>query len=70
MHELNASDVLRFDFDAPCQQTYERLFFGDTMDYAVLPLAWERYSADDQVRILSRLLAIRGGPEDIKTDAQ
>ncbi len=56
---LNSGDVLRFDFDAPYQQTYEALFFGDTVDYADLPLAWGNYSEDDQARILSRLLVLR-----------
>jgi hypothetical protein len=56
---LNAGDILSFDFDAPYQQTYEGLFFGDEVDYSVLPPAWERYSPDDQARILLRLLTIR-----------
>ncbi|MEO0565431.1 MAG: DUF4058 family protein, partial [Chloroflexota bacterium] len=56
---LNAGDVLDFDFDAPYQQTYEGLFFGDDLDYSQLPPAWERYRADDQARILTRLLNIR-----------
>jgi hypothetical protein len=50
------------------------LYFGDQVDYSTLPPAWERYSADDQARILSRLLAIRdagantqGLPETINT---
>jgi hypothetical protein len=56
---LNAEDVIQFDFDTPYQQTYEGLFFGDEVDYSILPQAWERYSADDQARILSRLLVLR-----------
>jgi hypothetical protein len=58
---LNAEDVIQFDFDAPYQQTYEGLFFGDEIDYATLPQMWEHYSTDDQARILSRLLALRNG---------
>ncbi len=61
---LNADDVLNFDFDAPYQQTYEGVFFGDSVDYTALPPAWETYSADDQARILSRLLAIRAAEHD------
>lgn len=61
---LNAGDTLRFDFDAPYQQTYEGLFFGDNVDYAELPIAWTRYSPDDQAQILSRLLDIRDGTND------
>lgn len=56
---LNAGDVLNFSFDAPYQQTFEALFFGDGIDYSVLPPDWSRYRADDRARILSRLLAIR-----------
>lgn len=56
---LNAGDTIRFNFDAPYQQTYENLFFGDAVDYARLPLHWDSYSQDDQARILSRLLSIR-----------
>lgn len=58
---LNANDMLRFDFDAPYQQTFEALFFGDTVDYADLPVEWGRYHRDDQARILSRLLSLRDG---------
>jgi hypothetical protein len=58
---LNVDDVIQFDFDAPYQQTYERLFFGDEVDYDTLPQMWEHYSTDDQAKILSRLLALRNG---------
>ncbi len=63
---LTGSDRLRFDFDAPYQQTYETLFFGDAVDYTILPQAWEFYSADDQARILSRLLAIRAAGDTLE----
>ncbi len=66
---LKADDVIRFDFDAPYQQTYESLFFGDEVDYRLLPHAWQRYSPDDQARILSRLLAIRQAGENIQRPA-
>ena len=56
---LNAGDLLRFDFDAPYQQTYEALFFGDAIDYGKLPSDWETYHDDDQAKMLTRLLAIR-----------
>lgn len=60
---LNTDDVLDFDFDAPYQQTYEALFFGDQVDYGALPPAWERYNESDQARILTRLLALRDTSE-------
>jgi len=63
---LNDGDALHVNFDAPYQQTYQALYFGDGVDYSYLPPAWERYSPDDQRRILSRLLFIReaGAAED------
>ncbi len=64
---LNAGDVLAFDFDAPYQQTYESLFFGDEVDYAELPANWDSYSPADQARILSRLLHIRQHPNQLDT---
>jgi hypothetical protein len=56
---LNAGDVASLDFDIPFQQTYEALFFGDEVNYAMLPKDWETYSSEDQIRIISRLLAVR-----------
>lgn len=58
---LNADDVLAFDFDRPYQQTFEMLYFGDAIDYATLPHAWDKYSENDQAKILSRMLALRDG---------
>lgn len=56
---LNAGDALSFDFDAPYQQTYETLYFGDMVNYLSLLAAWSHSSADDQARILTRLLDVR-----------
>ena len=56
---LNAGDLLHFDFDAPYQQTYAALFFGDDVDYRKLPTDWDKYHADDHAKMLTRLLAIR-----------
>lgn len=56
---LRGDDGLRFDFNAPYQATFEALLYGDVLDYAHLPLQFERYSNTDQARILSRLLAMR-----------
>jgi len=56
---LNAGDSIDFNFDAPYQQTFTGLFFGDEVDYAQLPTAWGSYSSTDKARILSRLLSLR-----------
>lgn len=64
---LNADDRIMFDFDAPYQQTFETLFFGDEVDYAQLPTEWDSYSKSDQARILSRLLAVRANITNLDT---
>jgi len=56
---LNVGDNISFDFDAPYQGTFEGLFFGDEIDYAQLPVAWNHFSELDKARILSRLLTLR-----------
>ncbi|MEM6282063.1 MAG: DUF4058 family protein [Chloroflexota bacterium] len=45
---LNVGDLLQFDFDAPYQQTYTSLFFGDTIDYIHLPEEFEKHDTDDE----------------------
>lgn len=56
---LNADDVLRFDFDAAYQKTFEEGLYGmEMVDYSQLPLNFDRYSRDDQMRILARMLAV------------
>jgi uncharacterized protein DUF4058 len=56
---LNGEDVLTFDFNAPYQRTFEELFYGiERVDYGQLPLNFDRYSPDDQVRVLARMLAV------------
>lgn len=59
---LHADDVLSFDFNAPYQRTFDELFYGvELVDYSQLPLHWERYSRDDQIHILARMLAVMKG---------
>ncbi len=67
---LNGRDSIAFDFDAPYQQTFTALFFGDEVDYTRLPVAWERYSASDQARILTRLLVVRQDGLDDSQEAK
>jgi hypothetical protein len=55
---LNADDVLTFDFDPPYQRTFYEMFYGNRVDYAQLPPAFERYSLEDRARIVNRMLTI------------
>ena len=56
---LNAGVVLTFDFNAPYKKTYAEMLYGlEWVDYSALPLNFERYSRDDQVRILARMLVV------------
>lgn len=56
---LNADDILEVNMHSIYQTTllatpYHRLF----VDYAQLPLNFDRYSPDDQARILNRMIAV------------
>jgi hypothetical protein len=56
---LSAGDVLKFDFNEPYKKTYAEMLYGlEWVDYSQLPLHFDRYSQDDQVRILARMLAV------------
>ncbi len=55
---LSGTDALVFDFDAPYRRTFEEMLYGRRVDYAQLPLAFERYQPDDRARILNRLIAV------------
>jgi hypothetical protein len=56
---LNDDDTLDFDFGIPYQQSFEAMLYGlELVDYRELPLKFDRYSAFDQARIASRMLAI------------
>ncbi len=56
---LNGDDRPSFDFGAPYQRLYQEMLYGlETVDYAVLPHNFDRYSAADQARIARRMLAV------------
>ena len=55
---LNGSDLLPCDFDLAYQTTFEAAYLGDLVDYANLPVNFDRYSPADQARIANRMLAV------------
>jgi hypothetical protein len=55
---LNAGDALPFDFGTPYHKTFVEMFYGDKVDYAQLPDAFDFYNPDDQTRIVQRMLAV------------
>ena len=56
---LRAGDSLTFDFGAAYDKTFEEALYGlELVDYSQLPLNFDRYSPDDQLRILRRMLAV------------
>jgi hypothetical protein len=55
---LLGRDVLTFDLNAPYRKTFEEGLYGRMVDYAKLPLHFDRYTASDQVRIANRMLAV------------
>jgi hypothetical protein len=55
---LNGSDALLFDFGVPYAKTFDEGFLGDMVDYAALPAHFARYSPDDQIRIIARMVAV------------
>jgi hypothetical protein len=70
---LNRDDMLDFDFGLPYVKTFEETLYGlERVDYAELPLNFDRYSPDDQARIARRLVAtceaaVRG--DDLEVNA-
>lgn len=71
--QLNGDDVLRFDFGEAYQKTFVAAAYGlKSVDYAQLPLNFERYSPSDQARIVNRMLAVLKASEakhDIEADS-
>jgi hypothetical protein len=62
---LSGEDVLKFDFNAPYHKMLqETLFALQKVDYARLPLNFDRYSAADQARIIRRMLAVIGAAQN------
>ncbi|MFN8512336.1 MAG: DUF4058 family protein [Thermomicrobiales bacterium] len=55
---LNGPDLLSCDFDLAYQTTFEAAYLGDLVDYATLPVHFDRYSPADQARIANRILAV------------
>lgn len=57
---LSGDDVIEFDFGIPYRKTYEEALYGlqNLVDYAVLPMNFERYSLIDQTRIARRMAAV------------
>ena len=56
---LKGTDVLEFDFSIPYEQTLSQYFYAEELaDYTKLPLNFDRYSPDDQARILNRMIAV------------
>jgi hypothetical protein len=56
---LRGDDRATVDFSAAYRKTFEEMLYGpELVDYAQLPVDFERYSADDQARIARRMLAV------------
>lgn len=55
---LNGGDVLNFDFGVPYQKTFAEAFYGDSVDYGEIPLAFNTYNQGDQEHILARMVAL------------
>ncbi len=56
---LNGDDRLTLPLDLPYHTTLQHALYGlERVDYAVLPLRFERYREHDQARILNRVLAV------------
>ena len=70
---LNGPDVLSFDFQAAYNKTFAETLYGmQLVDYSQLPLHFEKYSRDDQTRILSRMIALRNAQrnnENLESDS-
>jgi hypothetical protein len=55
---LSGKDFVAFDFYVPYDLHFRRLRLGAGVDYAQLPLHFDRYSPADQARIVNKMLAI------------
>ena len=56
---LSGADVLRFDFGLPYQRLYQEMVYGlESVDYAQLPMNFDRYTPADQARIAARMVAV------------
>jgi hypothetical protein len=55
---LNSGDKVEFDFGRVYQKSYEEILYGYDMDYAELPMNFDRYGSADQTRIARRMVAV------------
>lgn len=55
---LSNGDGLEFDFGEAYERTFMSGYYGYDLDYAELPVNFERYSPADQQRIAARMLAV------------
>lgn len=56
---LNAADRLEIDFDTPYHAIYKSALYGlERVDYAQLPVNFDRYREPDQARIVNRMLSV------------
>lgn len=61
---LNGDDKVAFDFGEPYRKSVDEGLFGNKVDYAALPLNFDRYSPADQARIARRMVAVLTASED------
>lgn len=56
---MSGQDRLDFDFYVPYARAYEDALLGlEFVDYAELPLHFDRYTVEDQARIVNRMIAV------------
>ncbi len=61
---LNKDDTLTIDFGLPYRKTFEEGMYGYNLDYARLPINFDRYSEADQTRIAARMLSVLEAARD------
>jgi hypothetical protein len=55
---LSGDDIFQCDFGIPYYKTFDEWQYGEDIDYSQLPVNFDLYSAEDQARILARMLAV------------
>jgi len=55
---LSGADQVAIDLDSVYQRTFQDSLFGDSVDYAALPVNFTRYRPADQARIVARMVAV------------
>ena len=61
---LKGDDKVAFDFAEPYRKSVEEGLFSNKVDYAALPLNFDRYTPADQARIARRMLAVISASDD------